>query len=185
MWNPNLSNNEQTIDQINDWHDEVSISLRDRFRSIVNQHQNTSALPNKFLFMTIEEIKQYFDTLQDEVNYAASLSIIASFEASISVDLANRIRKKSKNGISKDLKQISNNNQKRPRLEDVLTIWKKYCCASQIANFQAAYAFRNWLAHGRYWHPKLGRNTFQFSLLYLFLENLKSCMESYTKMSWK
>jgi hypothetical protein len=38
-----------------------------------------------------------------------------------------------------------------------------------IGELRSAFKFRNWLAHGRYWTPKLGRN-YDFESLYLLAD---------------
>ena len=36
---------------------------------------------------------------------------------------------------------------------------KKVSCKEAVARFRALLGLRDWLAHGRYWRPKLGRKT--------------------------
>ncbi len=43
--------------------------------------------------------------------------------------------------------------------DEILNSWK--CCSSAsdklIGDLKGAFKFRHWLAHGRYWEPKLGQ----------------------------
>jgi hypothetical protein len=46
----------------------------------------------------------------------------------------------------------------RVSLEKILDAMKdEGARASVVADFRGVLRLRNWLAHGRYWHPRLGR----------------------------
>ena len=50
---------------------------------------------------------------------------------------------------------------RKTRLDDILNIWRDQGATARIktavGEFKGALRLRHWLAHGRYWKPKLGR----------------------------
>jgi hypothetical protein len=109
--------------------------------------------------MTLAEISRSFIDQHDEVEKAASIAIIAATEAVIRVDYINRVQKKKKDDLSRKFRTL-NMRAKRARLdEDILEIWSMVRPARKqaISDFRGVLKLRHWIAHGRYWVPKLGR----------------------------
>jgi hypothetical protein len=184
MWSP--SGQEQTVEEIWDWYEEVSEAIaerREKIQTILGN--NPSNVPEKFFYMSEKDIEYHFDVLQSDVDTYVCMALVASFEASLYVDTAKRIGKKCKQGISKDLKKVCKHNSIRPKLDKLINCWGDYCCSQEFAKFNEAYDFRNWIAHGRYWIPKLSRKSFDPTLIRVFIYELIECMGSYTTMNWK
>lgn len=86
--------------------------------------------------------------------------LIAAAEASIRIDFGERVHGRRKDLVSRTFRQICKRRGLYPRLEDdILDAWASNAPAakSHVAAFKEALKFRNWLAHGRYWVPKIGR----------------------------
>ncbi len=186
MWNPSLSGQEQTVEQIWEWYEEVSEAIAEKREKLQNLlGNNPSNVPEKFFYMSEKDIEHHFEILQSDVDVYACMAFVASFEASLYVDTVKRIGKKCKQGISKDLKKVCKHNSIRPKLEKLVACWGMYCCSQELAKFNEAYDFRNWIAHGRYSIPRLSRKNFYPALIKIFIDDLITCMDRYTTMNWK
>lgn len=82
-------------------------------------------------------------------------------EAALRVDFIQRVMKREKDEVSRKFRNVFRRRgiEKIRLEEDILEIWKDHFeeIKSSIAEFKGALNLRHWLAHGRYWKPKLGR----------------------------
>ena len=107
------------------------------------------------------EILKHFDLVLGEVDHQVCLSLIAAAEAAIRVDFFDRVYNRKKDPASRHLRQLpsakNGRRSRRVRLGDILAVWASERPTSKrpIARFRGALRYRDWLAHGRYWVPKL------------------------------
>lgn len=118
----------------------------------------------EFLGMSLNELDAYFEEVRDEADCQASLFIIAAAEATIRVDFLERVYKRRKDSVSQTFRDIyksrCDHSKVKVRLaEDILDIWAENLprAKNPVGTFKGALRFRDWLAHGRYWVPKLGQ----------------------------
>ena len=118
----------------------------------------------KLFGMTLAEAAQYFDALEGEADTQASLFLIAAAEATLRVDFLERVKKRRRDSVSRAFRDVyksrRDHSKARVRLEDdILATWAAEVpeARSHVGTFRAALRFRHWLAHGRYWVPKLGQ----------------------------
>ena len=119
---------------------------------------------------TLGEIER----LLDEADKQASLFIIAAAEAAIRVDFENRVMsKKPKDSVTKAFRRMATRKGQRVRLEDILDVWSQEIASTRtdVSQFKGALGFRHWLAHGRWWAPKLGHR-YDPAGLFLVIESL-------------
>jgi len=98
-----------------------------------------------------------------ELEWVTMLSLLSSAEATLRVDFVVRVREKLKDNVSRRFHDIfKRRGINKIRLEeDILDCWRD--CGSKIgvktavSAFKGALNLRNWLAHGRWWRPKLGQ----------------------------
>lgn len=114
--------------------------------------------------MDMAELDAHFESLLDEADKQACLFLIASAEAAMRVDFLERVYEKRKDRVSRAFRDIyksrCEHNKTRVRLdEDILDTWASEIAKASTAveTFKGALKYRHWLAHGRYWVPKLGR----------------------------
>lgn len=89
----------------------------------------------------------------------AALAVLSSLEASFRVDYLVRCYEKKKDKISMAFRKLHKTKRDRPHLEgELLAVWKLALPTVQplISQLIGALKYRHWLAHGRYWTPKLG-----------------------------
>lgn len=121
----------------------------------------------EFFGLTPAEFDERFDFHFEEIDRLVSINILAYMEALFRVDYFHRVNKRLKDELSKGFKGLEKTYQERVPLEEILEKWKELDSKNRavISEFIGAMKFRNWLAHGRYWNPKLGR-TYDSRILY-------------------
>ena len=95
-----------------------------------------------------------------EAELMASLAVFAFLEGAFRIDYEHRCLDRKKDPVSRALRQIYKEKHQRAKLsEDIFETWSR--CEPElrrvVGDLRAAFHLRNWLAHGRYWKPKLGR----------------------------
>ena len=112
----------------------------------------------------------------EETGLRSSLALLTWIEAVFQLDYQYRCRNRLKDDLSRAFRAISKRKPDYVSLEkDIFDAWSS--CASWalplIGELRGAFKFRNWLAHGRYWTPKLGRK-YDFESLYLLADAVSS-----------
>jgi hypothetical protein len=101
-------------------------------------------------------------------------------EGMFKVDYLNRCYGKKKDELSRELRALYNKYEDDVSFdEDILRAWKQHVhgLGALISEIRGAFKFRHWLAHGRYWNPKLGMNYDYYSVSILAVE-VKSVLQS-------
>jgi len=161
-----VSSNRSTVPEV--WrhyqamHAAIARSADAARRSLTN---GTAPDDLELLGKSTEEANSYFESLFDETDKQACLFLIAAAEAAIRVDFLIRVHERRKDHVSRAFRGIcssmgAHGSRMRIRLEDdILDTWAAEIPQTRtcIVAFKAALRYRNWLAHGRYWVPKLGQ----------------------------
>ncbi|HUY36440.1 MAG TPA: hypothetical protein VMV69_27130 [Pirellulales bacterium] len=99
----------------------------------------------------------------NDLDQSAVLLLVASFEATLQVDFHERVTRKKKDGVSKELRRLWSRNAPHHGLtrwvtvEEIVDVWRKHVGhTALIGNFKQLVLYRHWLAHGRYWVQKSG-----------------------------
>jgi hypothetical protein len=160
-----FSNEVLTIKEIQDYYARSEHALRE---FCLNNRQY-------FIGYTLSEIEEELDKYIQELDKSCSFTLLAAIEAYLRIDYLQRCYNKEKDVLSRDLRALFKIKNSRASLDDdILTLWKKHLSSScSISELRGALHYRDWLAHGRYWVAKLGRNYDFFELLKLaiFLQN--------------
>lgn len=155
-----FSNQEKSIDEIWNWYEYQKMALLLLKNTAIDSvFHNIGSLP-KFAFFTSTEINEYFDESEKELEYLVCFNILSSMEALLKIDYLKKAYSKSKSNTGRDFRKIYKLKYFEASLiEDIVNTWKKHYPPDNKywGDLIGAYNFRNWLAHGRYWDPKLGR----------------------------
>jgi hypothetical protein len=158
MANINLSQ-PQNLEQVRNWYLTVRNSLElyrnEIYKSI---RQKNTFIPSEFVGMTENELEKKFQEYFRELSYTVCLNFVASIEASIQNDFKQRVTKKKKDVISRELRELSIKEQTyQISLLKILKIWKenKPELKKIINQYEDILKFRHWLAHGRHWVLKV------------------------------
>jgi hypothetical protein len=146
--------------QLKQWHLDMRSAVDDRELKVLALIWQHAPVPDAVLGMTPDEVVRYFEDARGELEVATSLMVLAEAEAVLRVDYLSRVRRKGKDPLSRAFRELHKQKERRVALEqDLLDTWVAHHndCKSVVSDFRGALSFRHWLAHGRYWTPKLGR----------------------------
>jgi hypothetical protein len=96
----------------------------------------------------------------NEADLTSSLTVLASVEAAFRIDYLQRCYRRGKDPVSRAFRNIYKSKKQQASLEDeIFAAWADNSSGAQaiIGELRGAFRFRHWVAHGRYWTPKLGR----------------------------
>jgi hypothetical protein len=161
-----FSYNHLEIDEIVIHHLDTESALRSYFIYESNSDHE------RFIGYNSAELSEELMARIAELSHTSSLSLLAALEAVFRIDYLQRNYKKKKDLLSKALREIYKNKSTRASLEeDILEAWKIHARGSSssrlIGELKGAYKYRHWLAHGRYWQPKMGRPNYDYDSIYL------------------
>lgn len=121
----------------------------------------TRPYESQFIDFTRQQVKEFFEEQRSQMELAAMLELLATTEAVLRIDFRNRVKKRRKDPLSRRYREIHRDRSsmnERPRIrlsEDVLEALSEEEGVN-VSAFRGALKLRNWLAHGRWWPPKLG-----------------------------
>jgi hypothetical protein len=96
----------------------------------------------------------------DEADLASSLTVLASVEAAFRIDYLQQCYLRKKDQVSLAFRKLYKTKQQHATLEDeIFEAWADNSSGTRsiVGDLRSVFRFRHWLAHGRYWTPKLGR----------------------------
>jgi len=132
----------------------------------------------EFVGYTLRELENELKNRMDEHDRTSCLSLLSAIEALLRMDYLQRCYEKEKDDISRKMRALHKQKGYRASLEDdILELWKQESASREtFSQAIAAFKYRHWLAHGRYWVPKLGRE-FDFDYLYALACELERLIE--------
>lgn len=150
----------RNISEVWQWYDDTKAALIVYEQEIVRSITTGYGIPEHLRGMTANEIETYFRAQKEELDDLASFALISAIEAILRIDYLKRVYVKKKDAVSRAFRKLYQEKRERVHLsEDILGVWvEKYpSCKSAIGDFRGAINFRDWVSHGRYWVPKIGR----------------------------
>ena len=126
----------------------------------------------KFIGYSIPELQQELNLRLDELDKNSAFNLLAALEASFRVDFYLRCHDRKKDALSSSFREIYRTKGDRASFEeDILEAWKNHWPSAKalLSELKGAFRYRHWLAHGRYWAPKLGKQ-YDFSSVYLIAQ---------------
>jgi hypothetical protein len=139
---------------IDGYHHDAEASLRLYFSSV----SPTYAV--RFFGYSVREVTELLHARLAEGQLRASLTVLSSLEAAFRIDYLQRCYHRDRSEITRCFRALYSEYAERVRLDEhILDNWATYFPATRalIAEIKRAFRFRHWLAHGRYYTPKLGR----------------------------
>ncbi len=122
----------------------------------------------RFALYTEDEVLAERDERLDEAGAASAMMVLASVEAAFRLDYLKRCYARYRDGLSRTFRTLYREKGARVSLsDDLLEAWKDHgaMAAGLVGDVRSAFGYRHWLAHGRYYDPKLGRQ-YDFASVY-------------------
>lgn len=128
----------------------------------------------KFIGCSISAVQDEQKERLEDLDKNSVLSVLAALEASFRTDYIIRCQKRKKDDLSRTLRSIYQTKEVKASLEnDILEAWKTHFTPAKplLSELKGALRYRHWLAHGRYWIPKVGKK-YDFLSVYLLAQAL-------------
>lgn len=151
------------IVRIAGYHNDVIASLKLYFSDVSPNFQE------RFFGRTPEEIAIELSARLEETDLRSALAIFSAMEAAFRIDYEQRCQARMKDDLSRAFRAMYKVRKRRVGLEeDIFEAWKHKWPGSRqlIGSLRGAFKFRHWLAHGRYWKPRLARKKYDFDSVY-------------------
>lgn len=158
-----FSNQHQEMSQIENHRTDVTVATKEYFRP------RTGEYPERFLGYSITELKFELNLRLNEIDITSSLNLLSAIEAAFRIDYLQRCYMRKKDPLSRTFREIHKLKGSKASLEDdILDSWKQNTTALKeiLGHLKGAIKFRHWIAHGRYWEPKLGRTKYDYQSVY-------------------
>jgi hypothetical protein len=136
-----------------------------------------------------EEIKEEKKKRLQELELQVTLWLLTAMEAWMRLDFEVRVRGKYKDMLSRKFREFYREQEEQTkrkglkdvkiRLEDILDIWRDVSGEKVFSRIKELMNYRHWLAHGKYWHFKKRR--FSFDEVYAVAEILDELLQSYSQ----
>ncbi len=111
----------------------------------------------------------------EETDLRSAFFVLTALEAAFRIDYLYRCQKKKRDDLSRAFRDIYKDREREARSdEDIFETWKDKSSAPApqlIGELRGAFRFRHWLAHGRYYEPKLGRK-YDFNFMYSLADDV-------------
>jgi hypothetical protein len=173
-----FSGENQDIQDIALWYRMNIDAIEQYKKNILSFLHSEVSVPEQFIGMTVTEVNEHFAILSKEIELSFSLNAIAAIEAKFRIDYLERATDKLKDELSRRFREIFKEKGKRVGLEEeILDGWKIHHpeYKALIGTYIQSLNFRHWIAHGRYWVPKFGRN-YDFTIIYVLCEEIENCI---------
>lgn len=121
----------------------------------------------RYAIHTINEIRKKRGCRLTELDKLSGFAVLSSIESTLKVDYLIRCEDKRKDALSRRFRAIFKRKKERISFDtELIDSWiQEHPEHKQIfGDLRGAWRYRHWLAHGRYWLPKLGRKYDYFSL---------------------
>jgi hypothetical protein len=156
-----LSGQEQSIEFIWSWYEDQKDSLFDFRNKTVGLISNFSnELNSKFLAYTSDELNDYFEESNEELERLVCFDLISATEGLLRSDFYSKVYNKDKSEIGKRFRELHKLKENNISLEqEIIENWKEFSTEnkSDFSRFLGLLKYRHWLAHGRYWIPRFGQ----------------------------
>lgn len=142
------------------WFQQTASGLRLREQELLSGKLPAAQLEPALIGLTPMELSDLFRRYELELDHSVSLTLMAATEAALRMDFNSRVARKLKDALSRTFRETKRRRGDKVRLdEDILTPWSahKSSIRRAVGDFRGALKLRDWLAHGRYWNAKLGR----------------------------
>ena len=153
--------------QINRYYSDVEASVRNYF-SVRN-----ARLTDRFVGYTPQALAREMASVLEEHARSTSMSILAALEAAFRLDFLLRCYKRRRDPLSRAFREVHLEKGQRVSLMDIFSLWQLHSNVSPsvIATLERVFKYRHWLAHGRYWTPKIGRE-YDYDDIYTLAESI-------------
>jgi hypothetical protein len=151
------------LNQIASYYNDTEQALR-LYYSAASPHFTTRFVT----YQDAEVIKEHSSRL-DELEVTCAMTVLSKLEASFRIDYLVRCRRKKRDALTKHFREIYKTKMHKASLDDeILEGWSETYPIYRrlVGEVKGALNYRHWIAHGRYWEPKLARKKYDYLTVY-------------------
>lgn len=148
------------VTEVADWFRDTDAAL------VLFYSTDNPGFGTRFTLYSPVELARERTVRRQEADVLAALGVLSATEAALREDFIVRCIKRRSDPLSRYFEGLYKSKGLRVSLEDeILQGWKVHSTiqAHVVGQIKAAFKYRHWIAHGRYWEPKLGQNFDFFS----------------------
>lgn len=163
--------------EILDYYTHIVSAIECKYSQDGNKNYTTD-----FLGYSEVKVNSEKNLLLKELSVEASLCLLSFIESRFRIDFIIRCQRRKKDSLSTDFRAIYNPAKRLytySLTDDIIENWKKNM-PEQKDTFDRlvdAFKYRNWVAHGRYWHFKDNPNKFTFNAIWMLNEKIDVILE--------
>ena len=149
-----------SLSYIWEWYQVSEKAMRGERKRVLDALTTDRDVEDFFVGMTGEDVDGYFQEYKRELEFLVCFDIISAAEGYLRLGYLNRVYKRLKDPVSRKFRALYKHSGPRIRLnEDILgALAEEYPSYKMaIGQFRGILGLRDWLAHGRFWEPKFGR----------------------------
>ena len=158
----------QTLDEILEWFRGMADALIEHRASVRQATRDGSPVAARFVGMSKPDVDAHFDGQRLELERLTMLNLVASAEASITVDYFDRVRRNLKDTLSRDFQKLYDSFSPRKQLYPdfdkggILSVLKETPGIDKniVGQFRECLQGRHWLGHGRRWDKPVAVDQF-------------------------
>lgn len=159
-----FSDNTPSISDIDTYYNDSEQALRLFFST------HSPSYASRFISYSQNEIQEELNARLDELDQTSSFVLLTSIEASFQIDYLQRNYQRKKDHVSQAMRDLYKQKGRFASLEEIFDIWKNKINGLNviIGDLNGAFKFRNWVAHGRYLTPMLGKK-YDYQSIYMII----------------
>lgn len=125
----------------------------------------------RFVGKRKDEFERELASRIEESDVRSTFFVLTAVEAALRLDFERRCKRRLKDNLSKYFRAIHKRRKSRAPLDEIIDGWIVHEPSSSrlLHEVRATFGLGHWLAHGRFWIPKLGRR-YDFAAVYLLAE---------------
>jgi len=153
----------QDLGEVLRWYELQLLLLKEEDRRL-SRLVTGNLIPARYRDESADEVRQQLASARKHLRYAAMLHLLTTTEALLRLGFEDLSKRQTKPAISRRFRKIGRERGEKIRLEeDILDTWIEVYpeTARSIREFKCVLPLRDWLAHGRYWNPKIGRAVYE------------------------
>lgn len=173
-----FSEHSHSINKVVEYHRDTASSIRLYFST------DNPSYRFRFFGYSVSEIEIELADRLNETDVRSAFAILVRIEAAFRIDYLHRCQERKRDSISRAFRSIHKIQGPNVRLEqDILGTWRKEQPSTSllVGEIVGAFKFRHWLAHGRYWTPKLGRK-YDYQDLYVLADSVSANFPLYSAL---
>ncbi|HZY81738.1 MAG TPA: hypothetical protein VFE50_19580 [Cyclobacteriaceae bacterium] len=169
------------LETIHSWYLDQRFLMSALKQSVFSDGDLARLRSDKQRMLSRNELYEYFIGSEKELDYLFSFDMIAAIEGLLRTHFIQKVHEREKSDLGREFRKIDKTKNQKISLEkDIIESWKRFRTDQKkhFSDLLGLLKYRHWLAHGRYWQPKLGRQ-YDVHITYSIAKNIFDIVRSH------